>query len=152
MLARDLGSTNGTGYQGSKLAEALLPAGAALLLGKVELRIEPVEPGGVVRLGALASISPVFGQVIATLRKSAPTDVTVLLEGQTGTGKDVCARAIHASSPRAKSPFETVDCGSLPRGRSALRSPKTIGPRGSRPSKGSSATSLRRRCSGRAAT
>jgi transcriptional regulator with GAF, ATPase, and Fis domain len=51
--------------------------------------------------------------VFGMLERIAPTDGTVLLEGETGTGKDVLARAIHLASPRAKQPFVVVDCGAI---------------------------------------
>jgi DNA-binding NtrC family response regulator len=52
-------------------------------------------------------------RVVEVLTRAAAKDVTVLLEGETGTGKDVCARALHAASARARQPFETVDCGAF---------------------------------------
>jgi transcriptional regulator with GAF, ATPase, and Fis domain len=51
--------------------------------------------------------------VFGMLELLAPTDGTVLLEGETGTGKDVLARAIHLKSPRGKQPFVVVDCGAI---------------------------------------
>ena len=51
--------------------------------------------------------------IFGVLERIAPTDGTVLLEGETGTGKDVLARAIHLASPRAKQPFVVVDCGAI---------------------------------------
>src|SRR5438270_213966 len=45
----------------------------------------------------------------------APSDVTVLLHGETGTGKELVAKAIHFRSPRRGRPFVTVNCGSIPR-------------------------------------
>jgi transcriptional regulator with GAF, ATPase, and Fis domain len=50
------------------------------------------------------------------LRRVAPSDVTILLAGETGTGKEVLARYLHRLSPRAKGPFVVVDCGSIPEG------------------------------------
>lgn len=52
-------------------------------------------------------------EVYKTLSRVAPTDSTVLIEGETGTGKEVVARLIHRNSARATMPFEPVDCGSV---------------------------------------
>jgi DNA-binding NtrC family response regulator len=112
VLAKDLGSKNGTRLSDAKLTEALVPPGAALLLGAVEVRLDPLE-APVARLGELETRSPVMQRVLDVLARAAPKDVTVLLEGETGTGKDVIARAIHAASARASKPLETVDCGSF---------------------------------------
>jgi transcriptional regulator with PAS, ATPase and Fis domain len=53
-------------------------------------------------------------RLYAILERIAPTDATVLVEGETGTGKDVLARSLHAASPRASGPFVAVDCGAIP--------------------------------------
>lgn len=58
--------------------------------------------------------SPAFNQMLALMRRAAPSDITVLLLGQTGTGKELVARALHDASPRAKRPFITVECSGLP--------------------------------------
>ena len=72
------------------------------------------------RLGAghdapvLVGQSPVMERLLAQLRQVAGLDTTVLLEGESGTGKDVCARLIHHWSQRADKPFLEVNCGGLP--------------------------------------
>ncbi|PJC12250.1 MAG: sigma-54-dependent Fis family transcriptional regulator [Comamonadaceae bacterium CG_4_9_14_0_8_um_filter_60_18] len=72
------------------------------------------------RLGAehdapvLVGQSPVMERLLAQLRQVAGLDTTVLLEGESGTGKDVCARLIHRWSQRANKPFLEVNCGGLP--------------------------------------
>ncbi|MEO1091395.1 MAG: sigma-54 dependent transcriptional regulator [Pseudomonadota bacterium] len=58
--------------------------------------------------------SPVFVDALVTLRQFAQSDATVLIEGETGTGKECAARAIHAFSARRDGPFEAVNCGALP--------------------------------------
>ena len=57
--------------------------------------------------------SRALGAVLDTVGKVAATDSTVLLRGESGVGKEVVARAIHANSPRAKAPFVVIDCASL---------------------------------------
>src|SRR5689334_5552814 len=57
--------------------------------------------------------SPRMIEIYKTLSKVAPTDATVLIEGETGTGKELIARMIHAHSNRAQQPFVPVDCGSI---------------------------------------
>ena len=58
--------------------------------------------------------SPKMGEVYEFVAKAAPADSTVLIEGETGTGKELVAWAIHQSSPRSKSPFVAVNCAALP--------------------------------------
>jgi two-component system, NtrC family, response regulator HydG len=60
--------------------------------------------------------SPAFRSVIRDVERVAPSDATVLITGETGTGKDILARAIHARSHRANRPLITVDCAALPSG------------------------------------
>jgi len=114
-LVKDLDSRNGTRLAGSRIKEAFVPVGATLVLGEVELRIEDGTDEGRATLGPLTSIAPAMVKAIDALKKVAPTDATVLLEAETGSGKEVTARAIHLASPRKGAAFETVDCGSLPK-------------------------------------
>ena len=58
--------------------------------------------------------SPEFQSVIRSADIVAATDVTVLIEGDTGTGKELLAQAIHESSNRADKPFITINCAALP--------------------------------------
>ncbi len=64
---------------------------------------------------SLVSVSPLMQRVIARARAAAAVDAAVLLVGETGTGKDKLARAMHAASPRARGPFVPINCGALPR-------------------------------------
>jgi Nif-specific regulatory protein len=66
------------------------------------------------RVEGLVGSSPPMQRLAATLSTLSNTDATILLTGESGTGKGVVARAIHSSSRRQKGPFVTVDCGSLP--------------------------------------
>ena len=57
--------------------------------------------------------SPRMIEIYKTLSQVAPTDATVLIEGETGTGKELIARMIHRNSKRAQQPFVPVDCGAI---------------------------------------
>jgi transcriptional regulator with PAS, ATPase and Fis domain len=61
----------------------------------------------------MIGISPRMIEIYKTLSKVAPTDATVLIEGETGTGKELIARMIHANSKRAQQQFVPVDCGAI---------------------------------------
>ena len=65
-------------------------------------------------IGMLIGQAPVFRQAIAQIPSIAQSDGTVLIRGETGTGKELVARAIHYLSPRAAFPFIAVNCGALP--------------------------------------
>ena len=63
----------------------------------------------------IVSLSPAMERVLDRARMAAATDASVLVLGETGTGKEMLARAIHAASPRARLPFVAVNSGALPR-------------------------------------
>ncbi len=67
-------------------------------------------------VGEMVGASKTMKQVFQAVDKVAPTDSTVLITGETGTGKELVARAIHSASGRRKSVFVKVDCGTLPAG------------------------------------
>src|SRR5262245_21545178 len=60
--------------------------------------------------------SPAFRDAMRLLKRLAPTDATVLLRGETGTGKELAARAVHYTSRRRTEPFIAVNCGAIPDG------------------------------------
>src|SRR6201999_2947244 len=64
-------------------------------------------------LGDMVGRSPAMREIFGLVEKIAPTDATVLIEGETGTGKDMIARTLHQLSPRADKPFIVVDCGAV---------------------------------------
>jgi transcriptional regulator with GAF, ATPase, and Fis domain len=66
------------------------------------------------QFGPLLGGSAIMRELFARLAKIARTDSTVLVQGETGTGKELVAQAIHEGSPRAKQPFVVVDCAALP--------------------------------------
>jgi DNA-binding NtrC family response regulator len=74
----------------------------------------PQPPSPVAGFGQLIGSAPAMTKVFALARKVAPCDVTVLITGETGTGKELLARAIHQLSPRAAGPFVAFSCGNLP--------------------------------------
>jgi DNA-binding NtrC family response regulator len=117
---RDLGSLNGTSIDGVEAVEAFLRDGSLLRIGDAVLRFE--SEGSEVRLpladreafGGLIGRSPAMRASFALLERAAESDATVLLQGETGTGKEVAAEALHENGPRAKGPLVVVDCGSIP--------------------------------------
>lgn len=62
-----------------------------------------------------AGVSPAFQRTLNELRPVAPTDASVYILGETGTGKEVIARSIHENSPRKNAPFIPVNCGAIPK-------------------------------------
>ncbi|HEY8039835.1 MAG TPA: sigma 54-interacting transcriptional regulator [Polyangiaceae bacterium] len=120
IVLRDCGSTNGTWVEGVRLRDGDVPPGAIVRIGASAFRVdvgdEPafVELSGRSAFGELVGTSLEMRRLYAVLERVAPTDATVLVEGETGTGKDVLARSLHAASPRASGPFVAVDCGAIP--------------------------------------
>ena len=118
-VLRDLGSTNGTYLSGILIKEAHLEYGSIIALGNTRLQFVPLEE----RVEILPSEEHYFGDVFggslemrrifSMLKKISPSDITVTIEGETGTGKELVARAIHSHSQRAKGPFMVIDCGSI---------------------------------------
>lgn len=115
----DLGSTNGTWLDEAQIREAYLRPGARIKAGDVLMRFQPVSqtvsvaPSESQNFGELVSQNPRTREVFALLEKIAPTDATVLLMGETGTGKSATARAIHQASARKNGPFVVFDCGAV---------------------------------------
>ena len=64
--------------------------------------------------GILGAQSPVMCATVASLRKYAPVELPVLITGETGSGKEVAARALHGLSARRDRPFVAINCGALP--------------------------------------
>jgi DNA-binding NtrC family response regulator len=115
---RDLGSTNGTWWQGSRIADAVVPGGASIRIGSTSIRLSPGEaptlpPSERSRFGGLVGRSLAMRELFAVLELAAPTDATVLVEGESGTGKELVARALHDHSARARVPLVVVDCSAL---------------------------------------
>ena len=116
----DLGSTNGTWVNKVRVREAFLPAACTIHLGKAELRFSAegadveIVPSESERLGAAIGRGVKMRELFTIVEKIAPTGTTVVIEGETGTGKEVIAKEIHRLSPRARAPFLVLDCGAVP--------------------------------------
>jgi DNA-binding NtrC family response regulator len=112
----DLGSRNGVHFDGAAIADASVPAGAALRLGGSIVQLLPADEAIVVKPSARESFGAMVGgsltmrRIFALLELAAASSVPVLLTGETGTGKEVCARAVHENSPRRDGPFVVFDC------------------------------------------
>jgi DNA-binding NtrC family response regulator len=119
-VVRDLGSTNGTRLGGVRIRVAPLDDGAILECGRSKLRFtftdEPFRLALAERddFGGLLGRSVAMRELFALCDRVAPTDAPVLIEGETGTGKERVARAIHARSRRAGRPFAVFDCAAVP--------------------------------------
>jgi DNA-binding NtrC family response regulator len=117
---RDVGSTNGTIVDGLRVRDADIPPGALLHVGQTLVRVEVGDEPAFVDVsdkhsfGELVGVSVAMRRLYAILERVAKTDSTVLVLGETGTGKEVVARSLHAASHRAAGPLVTVDCGSIP--------------------------------------
>jgi transcriptional regulator with GAF, ATPase, and Fis domain len=117
---RDPGSTNGTFVDGRRVRDVDLTHGTLVRLGATAFRVDiGAEPGFVelserTSFGELVGASIEMRRVYAILERIAPTDSTCLLLGETGTGKEMVARALHDASARRAAPFVTLDCSALP--------------------------------------
>jgi DNA-binding NtrC family response regulator len=115
-LLRDLGSTNGTFLDGAEIREAYVRGGSVITAGTVQIAFQPVDevieavPSAQEAFGELVGPSRAMREIFGLLERIAPTEVTVLVQGELGTGKDLCARMIHKHSRRAAGPFVVVDC------------------------------------------
>jgi transcriptional regulator with PAS, ATPase and Fis domain len=118
---RDLDTTNGTKHGGARVGQVVLTGPARLRLGKhTEMDVEPVdtnvdlETWNADRFGDVLGTTVPMKRLFSLLSKAAPTEATIMLQGETGTGKEALAEAVHSASKRAKGPFVVVDCGSIP--------------------------------------
>jgi transcriptional regulator with PAS, ATPase and Fis domain len=117
---RDLGSRNGTLVDGVSVVEAHLAHGATVRIGHTTLRFEigpeqvaiPLSPEE--RFGTLVGRSAQMRAVFALLARAAQSKATLLVEGETGTGKEATAESVHRLGERRDGPFVVVDCSALP--------------------------------------
>ncbi|MDD2597765.1 MAG: sigma 54-interacting transcriptional regulator [Kiritimatiellae bacterium] len=97
-----------------KDADGVVIGGAETFRDLSEIDALRRELAGRVRVGELVSHSPVMKKLFEVLPAVAASPSTVLIQGETGTGKELMARTLHALSPRARGPFVAVSCGALP--------------------------------------
>ncbi len=122
VVVRDLGSRNGTFFGDHRLERARLALGAQLRLGRVVVALD-VDPESVASTPPLegdsyhrlSCRSQAMKRLAGLLTRLEPSLVTVLIQGESGVGKEVVAEAIHASSPCASGRFVSINCGAMPR-------------------------------------
>ncbi len=120
LALRDLGSKNGSFLADEAFETAEVKAGAEVRIGDTVFKVLPLEEAvepkasNEERFGGLIGNAPAMRQLFTMLERIAPTEASILLEGETGVGKEVVAEEIHRRSPRAKGPFVIFDCGAVP--------------------------------------
>jgi len=116
LKVKDLGSTNGTFLGGARIQAMTVQEEALVTIGTTVLQLSLVPPDGApvkTSFGRLLGRSAGMQLLFGTLEKAASTDSTVLILGETGTGKEVIAHSVHERSARRDKPFVVVDCGSM---------------------------------------
>jgi two-component system response regulator GlrR len=116
---RDLGSRNGTWVNGVMVREARVPDGGLVHMGNIDLQVDYNQNAAELVLWPFEQFDALWGRsmpmraLFQRLARVAESEATVLISGETGTGKELVARAIHNHSRRATQPFIVVDCGAL---------------------------------------
>jgi transcriptional regulator with GAF, ATPase, and Fis domain len=120
---RDVGSTNGVLLGGVRVHDVSIDASFAgattLCLGNTQLAITPLREtvermqATSDRFGDIIGASACMRELFADLDRIAATDMSLLIEGETGTGKDAIAEAVHRASTRSEAPFIVFDCGAV---------------------------------------
>ncbi len=119
-VVADNDSTNGTFVGDLRAMRVALRDETLIRLGATVLRLEPAgehveqELSTHNSFGRMLGQSPTMREMFAVLEKVAGSDLTVLIEGETGTGKELAAEALHEASGRP-GPFVTLNCGAIPR-------------------------------------
>jgi two-component system response regulator GlrR len=117
---RDASTTNGTWLGAHRVSDIELGGGAELVIGATTLRFDfdsaasPAAVSTATSFGELVGESIAMRELFATLERIAPKNLSVVIHGETGTGKEEVARAIHAASPRSAAPFVVIDATALP--------------------------------------
>lgn len=118
-ILRDLNSTNGTLINGMKVKEAFLSQGDLIQIGETSIEFQTydekvqIEPSDKNFFGNLVGRSRKMRQIFGVLERVSPSQATVIIEGETGTGKELVAQAIHANSLRKDKPFVVFDCSAV---------------------------------------
>ncbi len=114
---RDLGSTNGTWWQGSRLVEAIVSSGV-IQLGESSIAVasaanaqQPLAETN--HFGPLVGQSAAMRALFKTLSHLASSNSTVLIQAESGSGKELVARALHQAGPRADKPYVVFDCAAV---------------------------------------
>ena len=113
-------STNGTFINKVRVREAFLKPGAILSAGQSQLRFNAREeevqivPSRSDRCAGLIGGNARMREIYSIIEKIAPTATTVVIDGETGTGKEGVAQAIHSLSPRVRNELVVFDCGAVP--------------------------------------
>lgn len=121
LLLRDMGSTNGTLLGGCRIREVFLAPNTTFRAGNTTFSFQPGDEVVEIPLSTDEHFQGVIGrsvamrEVFATLAKVSPSELTCLIEGDTGTGKERIARAIHDASRRSSKPYVVLDCSSIPK-------------------------------------
>ncbi len=116
---RDLGSTNGTIIQGVNVTSACLSPGAEIQIGKTRLVFCPLQEASDIPLSRNETFGKALGRSVAMRRvfylaeTYSPTDATMMITGETGSGKEILAEEIHLHSNRCKKPFFVIDCAAM---------------------------------------
>jgi DNA-binding NtrC family response regulator len=111
----DLGSTNGTFVNGIRSLDVVLGGGETIQLGETVLRVEAggdvTEPASTrTHFGEFMGSSDEIRRLYPLIDRIAASDIPVVIEGETGTGKEVLAEALHEAGSRAAGPFVVFDC------------------------------------------
>ncbi len=118
-LIEDLKSSTGTWLNKVRVRDAYLKSGSTIRLGNTQLRFSvlsekvEIQPSQQGELGGIVGTSEAMRRIFGVIEKVAPTGATIVLEGETGTGKEVVARTIHQHSQRANQTFIVFDCGAV---------------------------------------
>jgi len=117
---RDLGSSNGTTVDGYRSNDIYLRPGSRIVAGETEVIFRPLDEETAIPLSTRDHFGPLLGtsaamrELFATLQRVARTDFTVLIEGETGTGKELVARAVHEASSRHENGLVVFDAAAVP--------------------------------------